>query len=492
MESYWSTTCTPATFEPLDSDMSVDVTIIGGGMVGITTAALLKEHGLTVAVVEARRVGQGVSGKATAKVTTQHGIKYRTIAEKFGEEGARAYAHAQGAGVDLICDLARAHGIDCDLEEKAAFVYATEGEHGNKIKAEVELARKIGLPASLSQDTGLPFDVHQAMRWDRQYQFHPVKFIAGLAARIADERCRIFEQTRAHNWSPTSVTTKNGTITSKHVVMATNLPLGQVGLYYAMNYPKAEPVIVAPIENPPPHYYLHAGSPGRSLRTHTSGGRTFAIAVGEHFHPGHPETIKNSFDELSHWLEQHFDVGDAEHQWVNEDYSPMDGMPFVGWSSAIGNGYLVATGFDAWGFSNGGAAAIMLRDLIAEQENPWFDFFSATRIKPLAGGKKFVHENMHVARHIVNDYTSSKPQSYEEVGSGEAAILSIDGDDVAAFRDDDGSLHAVSAACPHMGCLVGWNPTDRTWDCPCHGSRFGFRGEVLHGPAVENLAEKVR
>lgn len=179
-----------------------------------------------------------------------------------------------------------------------------------------------------------------------------------------------------------------------------------------------------------------------------------------------------------------------EYRWINEDYAPMDGAPFVGWSSSLRDGYLVATGFDAWGFTNSAAAAIMIRDLVLDRKNDWLKLFDASRVKPIAGGGKFVHENMHVAKHLVNGYTSKKPESCDELAPEEAAILSIDGEDVAAFRDESGSIRAVSAVCTHMGCLVGWNPNDRTWDCPCHGSRFSLEGDVLHGPAVKPLEKK--
>ena len=488
---YWIDTYPSPPFPQLSGEIEVDVAIVGGGMVGVAAARLLKDAGMKVSVLEARRVGQGVSGKATAKVTSQHGgTKYQTLAEKFGENGAQIYAHAQESGIMLIRDLAAKFGIDCDLEEKAAFVYTTEEKEVATIEREVELAKRLGLPAHLTLDTGLPFDVKAAMRWDHQYQFHPVKFIGELAATIPGEGSHVFENSRVTDWDTDRVETAQGTVKAKHVLMATNLPLGQIGLYYSMNYPKAEAAIVAPIERELSRYYLSAGSPTRSVRTHKSGGRTYAIAVGGHFHPGHPDKAQKELQGLEQWLKQHFNTGEVEYRWINEDYTPMDGAPFVGWSSKLRDGYLVATGFDAWGFSNGAAAAMMICDLVVERENHWLELFDATRVKPVAGGSKFVHENMHVAEHLVNDYTSKKPKSYDELAPGEAGILSVDGSYVAAFRDESGAVHSVSAVCSHRGCLVGWNPNDRTWDCPCHGSRFELTGEVLHGPAAKALERK--
>jgi len=224
------------------------------------------------------------------------------------------------------------------------------------------------------------------------------------------------------------------------------------------------------------------------VRTHERNGRTYAVAAGQHFKPGHVEDEQKYFADLERWLIENFGAQDIEYRWVNEDYSPMDGAPFIGWSSSDEeDAYLVATGFGAWGFTNGTAAGMIIADLAAGQEHPWLELFDARRVKPLAGGKEFVKENVSVAGHLIGGYASSKPKSYDDLAPGEAAILEINGDNVAALRDEQRRIHAVSAACSHMGCLLGWNATDRTWDCPCHGSRFSLTGEVLHRPAVSPL-----
>ncbi|MFL6761093.1 MAG: FAD-dependent oxidoreductase [Sphingomicrobium sp.] len=485
---YWIDTCSPPQFPQLEGEIDVDVAIIGGGIVGASAARFLKDQGMTVALVEARRVGQGVSGKATAKVTSQHGITYQTIEKKFGEDRARLYAEAQETGLRKIIELSRAHGFDADIEPMPAFVYTREERHVEEIEKEVEIAQKLGLPASLTRDTGLPFDVLSAMRWENQAQFHPLKYVAGLAATIPGEGSQVFENSRVTDWDPHSISTGRGKVRARHVVMATNLPLGQVGLYYATNYAMAEPVVAAPISRVPPAFYKNVEQPGHSIRTHRHNGRTYAIAAGSHFKPGHVEEEQKYLADIERWLGEHFGAEKIEYRWVNEDYSPMDGAPFIGWSSSgTDDAYLVATGFNAWGFTNGTAAGMIIADLAAGRDNAWVDLFDARRVKPLAGAREFVKENASVAAHLIGGYTSRKPNSYDELRPGEAAILKVDGDNVAAFRDEQGEIHAVSAACSHMGCLLGWNATDRTWDCPCHGSRFALSGEVLHGPAVTAL-----
>ncbi|HET9458359.1 MAG TPA: FAD-dependent oxidoreductase [Sphingomicrobium sp.] len=490
-QTYWEEEVETAKFPSLEEELSVDVAIIGGGIVGVSTARALKDRGLSVALIEARRVGRGVSGRATAKVTSQHGLRYTTIRDKFGEEEARLYAEAQEAGLRAIGEMVERFGLDADFERKPAFVYTREEKSVDALEKEVELAKQLGLPASLTRDTGLPYDVLGAMRWDNQAQFHPVKYVAGLAATIPGKGCHVFENSRVTDWEPGRVKTARGGVKARHVMMATNLPLGMTGGYFATNFPMAEPMIAAPLRTDLRGFYINAEQPGHSIRTHRRGGQLYAVCAGPHSRPGHNDEMEKNFADLEHWLTSNFDAGPVESRWVNEDYSPMDGAPFVGWSSSDEKDrYLVATGFGAWGFTNGAAAAMLVADLVEGKENPWAKLFDATRIKPVAGAKTFAKENAKTAADLVGGHFSSMPKSVEEVAPGQAAVLNVDGDDIAVFRDEQGEVKAVSAVCTHMGCILGWNAIDRTWDCPCHGSRFSLAGDVIAGPAVSPLDRK--
>ena len=489
--TYWNATAPAPDFPRLTRDIGVDVAIVGGGIVGVTTARALKDMGLAVAVVEARKVGRQVTGKSTAKITSQHSTIYQTLERTFGESRARLYAEAQETAVRKIQSFASQYGIDCDIEPKPAYTYTRDEQYVRQIEKEVELAQRLGLAATLVRETDLPFDVRAAMRFDNQAQFHPTKYVAGLAQTIPGDGCHVFENSRVIDWEPTRVVTEEAVVTARHVVMATHLPLGEIGGYYAQVYPYAEPVIAARIGRVPDGMYLSLEQPTHSIRTHTrEKGEVYGIVARTSFKPGHTDEERQYFEDIERWLSENFDAGPVEYRWVNKDYTPMDNAPFIGWSSSGGDGYLVATGFNAWGISNGTAAGMILADLAAGKENPWLDVFDAGRVKPIAGGPKFVKENVQVATHLVSGYLSRKPKSFDELAPGDAAILEIDGENVAAFKDEQGRVHAVSAACSHMGCIVGWNETDRTWDCPCHGSRFELGGAVIHGPATTPLESK--
>lgn len=490
--TYWNATAEPTDFPRLSGDVHVDIAIVGGGIVGISTARLLKDKGLTVAVIEARRVGRQVTGKSTAKVSSQHSLIYHTLEQKFGEQRARLYAEAQQTAIRKIEQLASAHGIDCDLEGKAAYTYTRDPKHVSEIEQEVEVARRLGLPATLVRETGLPFDVLAAIRFDGQAQFHPIKYVAGLARTIPGDGSHVFENSRAVDWEPTRVVTDHGSLRARHVVMATHLPLGQIGGYYARAYPQAEPVIAAPIQRVPDGMYIGIERSEHSIRVHrNAGGKVYGIVAGTSFKPGHTDEERQYLGEIERWLTENFDAGPIEYRWVNEDYSSMDSAPFIGWSSSPGESYLVATGFNAWGISNGTAASMILAELATGGEHRWTEIFDATRVKPISGGAKFMKENLDVAAHLVSGYLSRRPKSYDELAPGDAVIMEVAGKRVAAFKDEQGTVHAVSAVCTHMGCVVGWNETDRTWDCPCHGSRFELSGEVIHGPATRPLGAQI-
>jgi glycine/D-amino acid oxidase-like deaminating enzyme/nitrite reductase/ring-hydroxylating ferredoxin subunit len=488
-ESYWNATAPSSAFPALAGEIEADVAIVGGGIVGVTTARMLKDRGLKVALVEARRVGEEVTGKSTAKITSQHNFAYSVIARKFGEAGARLYADANETGLKTIRKLAARHAIACNLETRQAFTYTLDEGEVERIEAEAAAARKAGLPACLTRDTGLPFEVRMAMRWDDQAQFHPVRYVKGLAETIPGDGCDIFEQSRVIDWDPHRIATDRGSVKARHVVMATHLPLGKTGLFFAEAFPHMHPVIMGRADpaRVPPGMYLSVETPRHSVRGHRDeDGGAWLIFAGPTFKHGHVEQERESFADLERFASENFGVR-ADYRWTNEDYTSIDHVPFIGWSSSLGDSCLVATGFNAWGITNGTAAAILLADLIEGRENPWLELFDATRIKPIAGGAEFAKGQAEVAAHLIGGYLRRKPDAFDLLAPGEANVLKVDGHNVAAFRDEQGIVHACSAVCTHMGCIVGWNETDRTWDCPCHGSRFALDGGVVHGPAVKPL-----
>ena len=496
-QSFWVATAADSAPDhpPLAGDLEGDVAIVGGGIVGLTAALLLQRAGRRVVVLEALKVGRQVTGRSTAKVTSQHGLIYQRLAKSFGEQSARAYGAANQAGLEQIAALVRELRIACDFERRPACVYSRSEEHLAEIEQEVEVARGLGLPAAFVRETSLPFPVAGAIRFDRQAQFHPCRYTAGLARSVAAGGGRIFESTRAlsvEHGEPCRVTTERGTVAARDVIEATHLPLGMQGMFFAKAYPYAHAMVAARIDpgKAPDGMFISAGTPTHSVRTARRGDDVFLVAVGGSYKPGHTDAEMTAFDDLTGFVKGEFGLGSIDYCWTNEDYESMDGMPFVGRARSGADHLYVATGFNAWGITNGTAAAMMLSDLILERANPWAEVFDATRIKAAAGGANFVGENLSTGAHLVEGYVRGRPRSIDDLAPGEGAVLKLDGERVAAFRDEQGRVHAVSAVCTHLRCILGWNPVDRTWDCPCHGSRFALDGAVIHGPATAPLERR--
>lgn len=493
--SFWLTTGGAPAFLPLRGDVSVDVAIIGGGLVGLTAALLLKQAGRTVAVVESRRVGRQVTGHSTAKVTSQHGLTYAALIDGFGEDGARIYAEANQAAIEQIAGFVEAMRIDCDFERKAAYTYTRSDGGMPKIEAEVEAARRLGLPASLVRETPLPFDVAGALRFDNQAQFDPYRYSAALASAIPGDGSHIFEETRAlaaEDDDPCRVRTDRGTVTARDVVVATNLPFLDRGGYFARAYPRAHLVMAARIRGAPPDgMFISADTPTHSIRAAGREHPGVIIVVGPSFKPGHETDTAKGYRELEAFIRDHFDVEAIENRWMNQDYNSADGVPYVGKLLPGSDHLYVATGFKAWGITNGTAAAQILADAILNRPNPWAALFDSTRVKPMVSAPSFVSENVGVAKDWIKDRVGGAPTiTLSDLAPGEGIVATVGGERVAVSKDADGRVHAVSAICTHLGCDVAWNNAEMSWDCPCHGSRYSQDGRVIHGPAVWDLESK--
>lgn len=495
MTEYWTATSgVLPEFPSLREDLEVDVAIVGAGIVGLTAAELLARGGKSVVVLEARRVGRQATGKSTAKVTSQHGLVYHKLIGDLGEERARAYGAANEAAIRRIADFVEKLPIDCGFERQPAYVYSRTDEGVAAVHAEVEAAARLGLPASSTRDLALPFPVAGAIRFDNQAQFDPVRYLEGLAAGIA-RHARLFERTRAigiEAGDPCLVHTQDGaTVKAANVIVATQMPTIPDGLFFSKAYPFAHPMVAARIEpaRAPSGMFLAAGEPSHSFRTDRRQGRTYLVAAGGTYKPGHDDAARTQAADLERFLAEAFGIDTIDHRWTNEDFAPMDGLPFVGRTGA-GSPLLVATGFNAWGMTNGTAAGGILADLLLGYDNPWTDLFDASRLKPVSGGPSFLKENFKVAKHFAEGRLFNKPPGEAALKPGEGVILDQDGERIAVSKDGDGRLHAVSATCTHLGCLVGWNPIDGTWDCPCHGSRFERDGSVLSGPATDPLERR--
>lgn len=486
--SLWSEIIPQGRYPALTGETAVDVAVVGGGITGVTTALLLKRAGLRVALVEADRIASGVSGNNTAKVTALQSTLYTQLVEKQGEDAAADYAAASLAAVGFVAALAEREGVDCDLRRRPAYTYALTEDELPAVEREAEAARAAGLPVVRDRGElmGVPFEVAGAVRLDDQVVFHPVKYVRGLAERVDGDGCRVYEHSRVlrvEDGDPVRVRTEAGTVVADRVVIATHYPILDRGLYFARLEATRAYCVAARLRSgePPTGLAISAGSPSWSLST--DGERL--IVSGQ----GHPTGSDEGepYEELVRFTREHWDVAEITHLWSAQDAVPYDKLPMIG-SYTPGNRRLYgATGYQKWGLSSGTFAAMLLADLVRDRENAWAERFSPHRVS-LKSAPTLVKLNAKVAADFLGDrLRTADVDSVAQVPAGEARVVQHGTDKLAVYRDEAGDAHAVSARCTHLGCLVRFNAAERSWDCPCHGSRFDVDGNVLEGPATEPL-----
>lgn len=488
--SYWIASTPLPPYSPLPSETVTDVVVIGAGITGITTALELQEAGRRVMLLEAARVLEGVTGNTTAKVTSAHGLIYRDLVRLHGEEKAREYGELQQRAMEHIA--ATAEGIDCDLVRVSSYSYATTDEQLEQVREEAQIAASLGLPAAFTEDVQLPFETRGAVRFDDQARFHPRAYLAELLRRFVAAGGVVHEQTRVttvrERWDGCTVETERGAVKAEHVVVATHLPILDRAAFFARAFPVRD-YVVAGLASPDvmPDAQWLGGDPTRSLRWTASSEGPLLMVGGGHHTPGREDT-EGKFDELTAWVRGFAPDFEPRYTWSAQDYSSADKLPFVGRYTSLSKRLWTACAFGAWGMTNATAAAFVLRDLVLGQDSPHAALLEPNRRPPIKSWKTLLEENVKVGTELVGRSLASAPDDDpSSLAPGEAAVLKVKGRKAACSRDEDGTLHVVSARCTHLGCVVGWNDAERSWDCPCHGSRFAVDGEVLQGPAVKPL-----
>jgi len=495
-EAFWIGTTEQTSFPSIPSDVKVDVAIIGGGIVGVMAATYLKEAGKTVALLEAHKMLEGVTGHTTAKVTSLHTLIYRDLVSHFGEDNARRYGAANEWAIRAIRTISEERGIDCDLEEKSAYTYTTSDEVVSDIEAEVETARSLGLPAEYYDEVPLRFPVRAAIGFSGQLQFHPRRFLIPLATAVPGDGSHVFEGTRVINLdegTPNRVLTEHGSVvTADDVIVATNMPILNKGMFFARAEPSRGYALAMDIEpaNAPDGMFINAGSPTRSVRVAPHDGGAVLILSGEGHHVGEDGENAARWERLARWGRDDLGGRGVAYRWSTQDFYSLDKIPFIGRMTPGTSRLFTATAFSAWGMAHGVVAGKLLSDLITDVENEWADVYDPNRID-VKSLPPFVKKGGHDAKRFVGGRLKRAPGPDEtEIAPGAGAVVNVGGEKVAVHRDDNGRLHPVSAVCTHLGCIVSWNDAERSWDCPCHGSRFAPSGEVLHGPAAAPLEPK--
>lgn len=493
--SYWMDSAPGEPFPRLAGEVRVDVCVVGGGIAGLSAAWELKQRGKTVAVVEAGRLAASVTGYTTAKITSLHTKIYADLVGSFGEDGARAYGAAQEEGLRRIVHWVEELGIDCDLERLPSYTYATDAEGAEQLRTEATIAASLGLPASFVTETDLPFAVAGAVRFEDQAQFHPRRYLAALAARLPGDGSHVFEQTRMRGvdeGSPMTVACEGGTVVADDVVVATHYPVLDRGLNFVRLEPHRDVVVAGrlPEGTVLGGMYISTEAATHSVRVAPTPEGPLLIVGGEPWKTGKDEDVQARYDALAAWSTSTFGIT-PEWMWSTQDNSSADSVPYIG-QLHPGNGHLYVTcGFGGWGMTNGAISGVVLADAITGQESPYAELFDPRRVKPLASAKSVLKNAVESVKGlVVETLKPSEVDSVDDIAPGDGALARVDGEKTAVYRDETGALHCVSARCTHLGCFVHFNNAEKSWDCPCHGSRFDHTGAVLQGPANRPLEQK--
>lgn len=429
MKSLWINTANKPIFEELNIDVKTDVLIIGGGIAGILCAYMLQKSGVDYILIEADRIGKGVTQNTTAKITFQHGLIYNKLIKKYGIEAARLYFEANKKALYYYRKICK--NIDCDFEEKDAYVYSVSNR--KKLEDEAEAYLKIGYNAEFCDKTELPFEVTGAVRVSGQAQFHPLRFIYSIA-----EKLNIYENTKAINIFTNTVLTNRGTIKTKKTVIATHFPIiNKHGLYFMKMFQHRSYVTALKNVNPVNGMYVDENEKGMSFRSY---GDLLLLGGG-----GHRTGKKGgNWQELREFAMQYYPDAKEDFFWATQDCITLDSMPYIGQYSKHTPDLYVATGFNKWGMTSSMVAAEIIKDYILEKENPFKEIFSPSR--------SIVHPQLAInsAETVYNLLTPTAPR------------------------------------CPHLGCALKYNAAEHSWDCPCHGSRFAESGKLIDNPATDD------
>jgi glycine/D-amino acid oxidase-like deaminating enzyme/nitrite reductase/ring-hydroxylating ferredoxin subunit len=496
--SIWMATTAeiPAEGELL-KDASADVCIIGAGIAGMTTAYLLAQEGKSVIVLDDGPIGGGMTGRTTAHLVNALDDRFFELEHLHGEKGSRLAAESHSAAIARIETIVKEEGIDCEFERLDGYLFVPPGESNEILDRELAALHRAGLTdTELLPRAPLDFyDTGPCIRFPRQGQFHPLKYLAGLARSITRDQGLIYTGTHAskiEGGESARIETSGGAIvTAAAVVVATNTPVNDLFaihtkqaayLTYVMGarVPRGSVTKALFWDTPDPYHYIRIESSGDDKHD-------ILIVGGEDHKSGQADDAGERFARLESWTRTRFPMIESiEYHWSGEVLEPIDGLAFIGHNPLDKDNVYIATGDSGNGMTHGTIAGILLTDLIVGRENEWAPLYDPSR-KTLRALPAFVKENINVAGQLADWVTPGEVKDAGEIPPGTGAIVRRGLTKVAAFKDQNDKLHERSAVCPHLGCIVDWNSLEKTWDCPCHGSRFDAYGCVINGPANQNL-----
>lgn len=496
-KSIWMATADTPLQPRLQDNVRTDVCIIGAGIAGLTTAYLLSREGRSVVVLDDGPIGGGMTGRTTAHLTNAFDDRYLDVEKLHGAEGARLTAESHTAAIDRVEEIIRAENIACDFTRCDGFLFAVPPDTQELLDDELAATHRAGLTGveKVARAPIESFDTGPALRYPRQAQFHPLKYLNGLVRAIARDGGKLFSHTHAttiEGGENARVETAAGpVITCEAIVVATNIPVNDRVAIHTKQAPYVTYVIGASIPkgSVPAALYWDTLDPYHYVRVQSVRDHEVLIVGGEDHKTGQESDCYERYGKLESWTRERFpQIGDIEFRWSGQVMEPVDYLAFIGRNPLDSDNVFIATGDSGQGMTHGTIAGMVLTDLIQERQNRWADLYSPSRVT-LRATPEFAGENINVAAQYADYVTAGDIKSEDELKPGHGAVMRHGLSKIAVYRDENGAIHKSSAVCPHLGCVVAWNACEKTWDCPCHGSRFSAEGRVYQGPANTDLSE---
>ena len=492
--SLWMGTCAPPDFRPLDDDVYCDVAVIGGGIAGMSTAYMMARRGAHVVVVDDGEIANGETVRTTAQISTVLDVRYDELEKIHGAEKTIKIASSQYAAINMIEEIVRSEKISCDFKRVDGYLFLGEGSSRDELEKELEAMHRAGLSdATLLEFTPLTDRPLPCIRVGQQAQFHVTKYIQGLGNAVLQMGGRIYCHTHVSqivDGHPAKLVTDLGNrIHAREVVVTTNSPVSNVVAIHTKMAAYRSYVIAAEIDREaiPQALYWDTEDPYHYIRTSFIGEKEYVLIGGGDHKTGQATDFEVRYLELEKWARELMPaMGNVEFRWSGQIYEPVDGLAYIGRDPNHAPNINVATGFSGVGMTQGTLAGKIISDLILRSPNEWVELYEPTR-KSLLATADYLKENLNSAAQYVDYLKGAEAESPADIDLGEGAIVIHDGHKLAVYRDEEGRVFQCNAICPHLKGIVCWNSSEKSWDCPAHGSRFSAVGTVIDGPANENL-----
>lgn len=488
---WWIVSTKLPDFPLLEENLQVDVAIIGGGITGILTGYLLSQKKLNVAIFEASKIFNGTTGHTTAKITAQHGLIYDELINYGGLELAKSYYQANIEAMEMIEKIMTDLQIKCDYKKEDAYLFTKDDQYIGPLRKEIEAYHQIGIDGDYITSLPIDIEVHAALVMKNQAQFHPLYYLAKIVDSFLQQGGRIYENAIALQMDEGELVTihfRNGKkVKASYVISASHFPFHDGHAYFAKLFPYRSYVVLGKPKNSfPGGMYINVEQPTRSIRSVIINNEEMLLIGGDGHKAGQGEKEEEHYRHLEEFAKKYFGVDRILYRWSAQDLETPDKIPYIGHMPEQKNVF-VATGFRKWGMTTSHVAAKLLTDLITRESNPYEQLFSPSRFTGFKGMTTIVKENINVASQLITGKLDIPKKLVKDIKNGEGDVVLFNGKRAGAYKTEKGELFLVDTTCTHIGCEVHWNSGDLTWDCPCHGSRFSYTGEVIEGPAEKPL-----